>query len=69
MKGDAKAFSTLLAFAQQSGEFEKEPPRIDYIRRIFVKPGNLRLGTPPEVWDPDAENPARLESHGKRLDR
>jgi Family of unknown function (DUF5681) len=51
MKGDAKAFSTLLAFAQQSGEFEKEPPRIDYIRRIYVKPGNLRLGTAPEVWE------------------
>src|SRR5262249_28785333 len=49
MKGDAKAFSTLLAFAQQSGEFEKEPQPIRFTR-IIVKPGDVLLGTSPEVW-------------------
>ncbi len=38
MKGDAKAFSTLLAFAQQSGEFEKEPQPMEYFRRIIIRP-------------------------------
>jgi hypothetical protein len=38
MKGDAKACATLIALTQQSGEFEKEPPRFTEIRRVIVYP-------------------------------
>src|SRR5262245_49624503 len=39
-QGHAKAFSTLLAFAQQNGEFEKEHQPMEYFRRIIVKSGD-----------------------------
>ena len=55
MKGDAKAFSTLLAFAQQSGEFEKEPQPMEYFRRIIVRPGDLLPDTA-EVRDQTYRN-------------
>jgi Family of unknown function (DUF5681) len=39
LKGDAKACVTLIALAQQSGEFEREPqPFQEVIRRIIVYP-------------------------------
>ena len=61
IKGDAKAFSTLLAFAQQWGEFEKEPQPMQFFRRILVKPGDVLLGTAPEVRD----ETYRIESNGE----
>ena len=51
-KGDAKAIATLITLSQQSGEFEQDPAPIPYFRRIFVDPGDPRLGTPPKVWSP-----------------
>jgi hypothetical protein len=38
MKGEAKAFATLMALMQQQGEFEKEPIRLEAIQHIIVDP-------------------------------
>lgn len=38
LRGDAKAFVTLIALTQRSGEFEKEPMKFDVIERVIVDP-------------------------------
>jgi hypothetical protein len=38
LRGDAKAFATLIALTQQSGEFERDPQPFTRIERVVVYP-------------------------------
>jgi hypothetical protein len=38
LRGDAKAFATLIALTQQSGEFERDPQPFGRIERVIVYP-------------------------------
>ena len=46
MKGDPKAFATVIALCQQIGEFESDPEPIDVIRRVLVYPNGVEEDLP-----------------------